>query len=794
MSKTVLQKWLFSTSFFCLVFGCVTVCLAIDNVNWEDYYGFGEMEVLKLGPGIDPPLVCDINHDGLNDLILLNNRNSRLDLLLQKKNFDPGTVELEPQEDDINDIFAREKNWRFKRVLFPLNWQVESVQVGDFNNDHILDFALYTRDEGLRLILQEKPDQSKPSDSKDPVAPQWKPDRKIDIREGLPTSSALACGDLNHDQKDDLVVLAQDSVFVLLQGQDGLSEPVRHYSASGKLRQVDIADVNGDKRDDLVLLTAAVEDYPVRVRLQTAHGSLGPEIRLEMPFALSMETAPLAKDRVKSIFTTIAAKSHRIVLYQLSQQEEKRAKPVLTYPLPTAGKKDNVDIAAADINGDGLLDMIVTSPDQATFWVCLADGKGRLSDPETFPGFRDMRGVVAFRQPGESKDRLAVFSYDEKLIGLTHYENGRLIYPQTVQLAGEPQAFDAMDFDGDGRQDLVYVFRDEKKAYHLGIISHPGTDQEKAQESIPLNSLRDKPVGMCGVDIDHNGKTDVLIFQPYKPLLLYRNPQGEETRKGINAGLVSDIAPKAVSVANLGADGGQACLVAQKNFARAIVFDAEKGWQVVDQFQAEQDNANLTTALACQIITETPGLEIVTYDNARGELSILVGDEDGIYRMREQIEIGSILERKIVCGNFGGGTPSLMLCGADKLIQIPMSGQVALASQVAAYDPVDEDKTRYGLVVTGDVNNDNYPEILAVDHAGNHIDLLTFDEQGTLVRAYRLKVFEEADLAQNEPSLMDRRTASGGEPRSVKIGDVTGDGKNDLVVMVHDRLIIYPQD
>ena len=32
------------------------------------------------------------------------------------------------------------------------------------------------------------------------------------------------------------------------------------------------------------------------------------------------------------------------------------------------------------------------------------------------------------------------------------------------------------------------------------------------------------------------------------------------------------------------------------------------------------------------------------------------------------------------------------------------------------------------------------------------------------------------------------------EPRELEVADVTGDGKNDLVTIIHDRIIIYPQD
>ncbi len=32
------------------------------------------------------------------------------------------------------------------------------------------------------------------------------------------------------------------------------------------------------------------------------------------------------------------------------------------------------------------------------------------------------------------------------------------------------------------------------------------------------------------------------------------------------------------------------------------------------------------------------------------------------------------------------------------------------------------------------------------------------------------------------------------EPREALVGDVTGDGKPDLIVFVHDRILVYPQE
>jgi hypothetical protein len=75
-----------------------------------------------------------------------------------------------------------------------------------------------------------------------------------------------------------------------------------------------------------------------------------------------------------------------------------------------------------------------------------------------------------------------------------------------------------------------------------------------------------------------------------------------------------------------------------------------------------------------------------------------------------------------------------------------------------------------------------------VEYRRNHIEILALDPGRKPVPAMRFKIFEEKSYREGRPG----ETAV--EPREMAIADVTGDDKDDLITVIHDRIIIYPQD
>ncbi len=250
------------------------------------------------------------------------------------------------------------------------------------------------------------------------------------------------------------------------------------------------------------------------------------------------------------------------------------------------------------------------------------------------------------------------------------------------------------------------------------------------------------------------------------------------------------------SVADTDGDGKPELLLAQKNYLRAVVLKADAAFQnstnragwtfsVKEQINGAGSNSRLAGAAAVRNGTNAvPSLFLLDAD--RKAMTLCERDRAGAWQVVKNLSLPVSDFSALQTISLGTqGTNAVALLGVNAVGWMPLGGQVWDLSELDGYETPIKDG-RLNDVVAGDLNNDGRKDLVFLETARNYLDLVIFDSRHKLVPANRWQVFEERTFRNRRSDLP--------EPREAAVADVTGDGKNDLIVLVHDRILVYPQE
>jgi hypothetical protein len=816
----------------------------VDPNGPEAYYGFGEIEIIKLDWGIHNLRIVDFNGDGRNDIAVVNNRKARIEILVQKESVGPGEalVVVDPEDVDVNLLSPPT---RFDRQDVAVSQRIYSLVCGDLNSDGMTDLAFYGEPKGLYVIFGSRKAGAlqKAGEEKEakPAKLSWRTRKKIKIDDGLSAPNMLVCADLNNDGADDLALAGQDAVYIILQKKDGSLAPPVKYPTAGRTLGVEVGDLNGDGVNDLVLVADDVEK-PIHVRFGLPDESggqassakapkgrtagLGPQIKffIEKPFVLELSNIDgAAGDEV----LTVDAQSGRLVCYKLATEKEPAGPPrrndwpTLFYPLPSGEGDTKRDLLVGDFDGDGLLDVVVSDSGAAELIFYRQVAGVGLAEPVRFPALADIASLSVADCDYDGKAEVGVLSVKEKIIGKAEFVDERMSFPQPIKVVGEPVAMELADIDSDGDVDCVYISRDVNDVRDFRVIYSvvTGGESDKAAEhklldifgeveqssvDLELEKLSSNPEGIKVVDVDQDGWQDVLIFVKYeKPILVRQTAKGRFEvidSPDAQASLIKDASPRSIAVADVDGRAGQELLIAQRNYARSLIFADGQSWSVIDQYNARGTENRISAVAAFDFDVEQGGSAdrpvILLLDGQKGQLQILKAGEDKIYRFEKELDVGrwdvgADHLKMLFAPLTGGEAKSVLLFDSAKFALMTPTSDVSAVQRLEQqfnYETKIKDGV-YGNLTAGDINSDGRSDIVMVEYRRKHIEILAFDWQLKPIPAMRFKIFEEKGYRDDK-----QRGKGRVEPRELKIADVTGDGKTDLVTVIHDRIIIYPQD
>ncbi len=740
-----------------------------------EHFGFDGLDAIKVDKGAGALAHGDIDGDGRIDLVAINNRNSRIDVLYQKVGAKP--TDETPAPSSVNEI---PQHWRFRRVEIPVSDEVGAVLPVDFDGDKRMDL-IYTAVAGKIVFLR----QSAPG--------VFEVARKHTVKGLNPQHFAIAVSNLTGDASPELVGITNGRVQIWpFKGSD-LGTPTEVASGNGAIVALLTGDLDGDGTDDLVGLMPD-DAAPIRAWFGSKHDgtvSLGAQSRFEMPPLRDADLVPLPGQKGAAL-AVVEKPSKRVVLLNVSSEPitegGDQEASLQTWSFTDSGNRKR-DTAIADINGDGLPDLLATNTEaNAVSIFRQIPGRGFVQ-AEHSPAYSDLDFVVAGDIDGDSKAEVFMSSEKEGVVGRAAFTSDALNFPQTMPLTSGsvPTALGLVQVD---RKHWIAVIGKDGRSYSIELQPADGS---AGKVTIPLGALSRAPDTIMPLDADQDGLTDLLLFTPEKPMVMLRHesPAADQpaaatpTFKALESkdmaqfGLAQAANAQNTTTADIDGDGKSELLVADRNFVRALRFDTQLGWQVVEQINAPRGDTKFSS-LARQ------GDQIAAGDRENGRVVIFARDAAAKkWKQVDEFDVKGFKFNSLAAGPFTGTKDEgLLLIGDDGFGVMRFSGAREKLEELSSWRTDDIGQVPHELGV-GDLNADGMTDLVVLDAGKQMLEVLGVSQAKSLLPAVSFRVFES-------------RLFSGGEPREFEpsqalIEDVTGDGAADLILMCHDRILLYPQ-
>lgn len=743
--------------YFCVFLLLCTLGLGAEKKTAVERFGFTGPEIFPIEQQVESLRAADLNGDGLTDLVVANNRRSKITILYNRTG---GKITPKATR-EVNEL---PPDARFRIDSIAAERRIAALDVADLNGDGRPDIAYFGEPKELLVRFNEKAG--------------WSEAKRWTLEDGKAGSNSLVTGDLDGDGHTDLLALGESGIYMLRQEPKGLAKP-KLIPFSGAVRAFQVVDLNGDKRNDLLLIDWESPN-PFRFRLQDAQSGMGPEMHFRLPSMRSFWAEDLDGDQRAEVIT-IARQSGRAQVHHLAR----RAPEVLAGTLKRGQlqimplrrtDKEKRGVVWADVDGDGRADLLTAQPESSELTIRLQKDDGTLGTGQTFPSLSGISVVRATDWDGDGRPEIFVLSEDEKQVGVTQLtKNGRLPFPKVLAVDGRPLAMAAGELSAKARPVLALVLdRDGKRFLHI----HKADGEAHSQELD--KKFKANPAVLAFHDADQDGQMDLLVMAAYEKVKVLRQRKGNDFEEIDLAPPGGAIEKPAHIAADVDGDGKLELLLARRNFLRAATMVSNKprgdwSFRVKEQINGTTGTSRITGAVQL-------GDALVLLDAARKELTLCERDDTNVWQASQSLRL-PVADFKTMTPLALGSTKAngVALTNENVAAWLVFGGTTWELKTLDSYEsPIKEGVLQD--VVCGDLSGNGRKDLIFFETKEHHIDLVAFDAPGRLLPGNRWRVFEQRTF---------RNARGGEEPREGLVADFNGDKKKDLAVLVHDRVLLY---
>lgn len=737
---------------------------------------FDGPEVLKLDWDSRCPRAADFNGDGLADLAIISVGRARIEFLLQRAG---GAKEAAPEAS------SRTDRWnpvlevsRFDKRPLVIGQGAFTLAVGDWNGDKRPDIA-YTTDE-QKLVLRTQGKESG----------DWTQTKQFALDSVSEDTETLICADLNGDGQDDLALLTKTQMMVLLQKAPGEWAPAQSYAmAEGGSAGLRVADLNKDKRPDLFY--TAPHGGAILVRLQQDGVGYGEEWRVEIPTS-ECWVHPIRLGAGETGVTWLQEKTGMIEVARLSMGEaieNSELASTIRHSMPPSDAKIGAS-TIGELTGDGIEDVVMADPKNARVWLFAGRADGTFAEGKSYPSLAGVESMAIADLDGDKAADLIVGSPSEKSVAKAVWAKGRLSYPEPLYtLPGTEQivALTTGNWAADKTPSVLAIVEARSKTSLLNI-SWSSKEKKWLNTSTEIPSAPSKIIAIRRVDADGDGRGDIALFSSFSSMQILLNRADPKVPflkvEGLPDSLVSKLPPSALSQVDLDGDGKLEMIACRDQFARVFTVAADGKARILDQINAPDSSAKIAAVMMSPAKGNEPRVMLML-DGGLHKIHEMQTDAEGIYRVKHSHALPDVAVDDYRVINSEAGK-RLLLLGKSSFELTPLGGAALRLQNVASFDSELKDTKPKDLLPAA-FGGGGMDDLLALDTVGSHV-LEFFHAANGKPQDWRSTMYFR--VFEVDPQYRGK-AGFGNEPHDYAAMDLNGDGKLDLCLLTHDRVLIY---
>jgi hypothetical protein len=647
------------------------------------------------------------------------------------------------------------------------------MTAGDWNGDKKADIAIITDDDKLVLRMQD-------------AKGTWAEKREFTLDSAADDTETLIARDLNGDGRDDIALLTDRRLMILLQqAAGGWADPQNHALGESGSAGLNAADLDGDGRLDLFY--TAPEGDALLVRLQHDGTTFGEEWRLEIPVTRHW-LRPVKLGGRQTGIAWIQEKTNMVEVAKLARgTAEPNAGQAATirHAMPPADSKNGA-VAHGDLTGDGIADVVIAEPKAARVWLFQGSAGGSFSEGREFPVLSGVESLAIADVDVDQKPDLVLLSPGEQAIGVAQWKQNRLVYPEIVYQAKEGETLltlttgsllgmaDAGILCASELKSKPQLVTLRKSASSKGFLA---TTQELGVKTGRINGIR-------VVDANQDGRGDLALFSNLGPMQLLLSTADTKAPfkrvEGIPDSFVAKLAPAALTTGDLDGDGKDEILIAHQQLARALKVDAEGRAAVVEQFNAPDASAELHSALVSR---RNGKVSVLLIDATHSKLHELTAGADRVYRTDHTHPL-PVMTPDLCVLMTAEKSVQLLLLGKTSFQIAPLDGNTLKLETETRFDSELQDTTHSDLIAASFSGGDR-DDIALLDTAKSRVIEFFQPVNGSRWQsAMHFRVFETDPHFRGKTGLQN-------EPHDYAALDLDSDGRLDLCLLTHDRVLLY---